>query len=146
MSVYTHEIFGHVLSVLRVATYEEGLALINRNELANGTAIFTRDGGAAPAVPARRRGQHGGRQRAYYSFGGWKSSLFGTRTCTDLRGQLLHPGQGRHRTLARPCDVECGSRLPADPLSCPTWSSADSCPLLALRCITNCVDELTETL
>ncbi len=86
MSVYTHEIFGHVLSVLRVATYEEGLALINRNELANGTAIFTRDGGAAPAVPARRRGQHGGRQRAYYSFGGWKSSLFGDTHAHGVEG------------------------------------------------------------
>jgi malonate-semialdehyde dehydrogenase (acetylating)/methylmalonate-semialdehyde dehydrogenase len=83
MSVYTDEIFGPVLSVVRVDTYEEGLALINSNELANGTAIFTRDGGAARQfqfdvevgmvginvpipVPV-----------AYYSFGGWKSSLFG---------------------------------------------------------------------
>jgi hypothetical protein len=92
MSVYTHEIFGHVLSVLRVATYEEGLALINRNELANGTAIFTRDGGAAPAVPARRRGQHGGRQRAYYSFGGWKSSLFGDAHMHGPKGSTSTPG------------------------------------------------------
>jgi malonate-semialdehyde dehydrogenase (acetylating)/methylmalonate-semialdehyde dehydrogenase len=83
MTVYTDEIFGPVLSVVRVDTYEEGLALINANRYANGTAIFTRDGGAARQfqfdvqvgmvginvpipVPV-----------AYYSFGGWKDSLFG---------------------------------------------------------------------
>jgi malonate-semialdehyde dehydrogenase (acetylating) / methylmalonate-semialdehyde dehydrogenase len=83
MTVYTDEIFGPVLSVVRVDTYEEGLALINANPFANGTAIFTRDGGAARQfqfdvevgmvginvpipVPV-----------AYYSFGGWKASLFG---------------------------------------------------------------------
>jgi len=83
MTVYTDEIFGPVLSVVRVATYEEGLELINSNPYANGTAIFTRDGGAAREfqfdvevgmvginvpipVPV-----------AYYSFGGWKDSLFG---------------------------------------------------------------------
>src|SRR6476660_4979283 len=83
MTVYTDEIFGPVLSVVRVDTYEEGLELINSNQYANGTAIFTRDGGAARKfqfdvevgmvginvpipVPV-----------AYYSFGGWKDSLFG---------------------------------------------------------------------
>jgi len=83
MTVYTDEIFGPVLCVLRVQTYEEGVAIINANPFANGTAIFTRDGGAARQfqfdvevgmvginvpipVPV-----------AYYSFGGWKSSLFG---------------------------------------------------------------------
>jgi malonate-semialdehyde dehydrogenase (acetylating)/methylmalonate-semialdehyde dehydrogenase len=83
MTVYTDEIFGPVLCVVRADTYEQGLALINDNPYANGTAIFTRDGGAARAfqydvqvgmvginvpvpVPV-----------AYYSFGGWKASLFG---------------------------------------------------------------------
>ena len=83
MSVYTDEIFGPVLSVVRADTYEEALELINSNQFANGTAIFTRDGGAARRfqfdvevgmvgvnvpipVPV-----------AYYSFGGWKDSLFG---------------------------------------------------------------------
>lgn len=83
MTVYTDEIFGPVLGVVRVNTYEEGVALINANQYANGTAIFTRDGGAARQfqfdvevgmvginvpipVPV-----------AYYSFGGWKDSLFG---------------------------------------------------------------------
>jgi malonate-semialdehyde dehydrogenase (acetylating)/methylmalonate-semialdehyde dehydrogenase len=83
MTVYTDEIFGPVLCVVRSETYDEGLDLINRNQFANGTAIFTRDGGAARRfqfdvevgmvgvnvpipVPV-----------SYYSFGGWKASLFG---------------------------------------------------------------------
>jgi malonate-semialdehyde dehydrogenase (acetylating)/methylmalonate-semialdehyde dehydrogenase len=81
--VYTEEIFGPVLSVVRVASYDEGLALINASRFGNGTAIFTNDGGAARRfqnevtvgmvginvpipVPV-----------GYYSFGGWKDSLFG---------------------------------------------------------------------
>ncbi|MBN6543082.1 CoA-acylating methylmalonate-semialdehyde dehydrogenase, partial [Actinacidiphila bryophytorum] len=83
MSVYDDEIFGPVLSVVRVPTYDEGLALINANPYGNGTALFTNDGGAA------RRFQHEVEVGmvginvpipvpvAYYSFGGWKSSLFG---------------------------------------------------------------------
>ena len=83
MKVYDEEIFGPVLSVMRVDTYEEAVDLINRHQYGNGTAIFTRDGGAARQfqfdiqvgmvginvpipVPV-----------AYYSFGGWKASLFG---------------------------------------------------------------------
>jgi malonate-semialdehyde dehydrogenase (acetylating)/methylmalonate-semialdehyde dehydrogenase len=83
MSCYEDEIFGPVLNVVRVATYDEALRVINENPYANGTAIFTRDGGAARQfqfdvevgmvgvnvpvpVPV-----------AYYSFGGWKASLFG---------------------------------------------------------------------
>jgi malonate-semialdehyde dehydrogenase (acetylating)/methylmalonate-semialdehyde dehydrogenase len=83
MTVYRDEIFGPVLAVVRVDSYDEGLELINENPYANGTAIFTRDGGAARRfqfdvevgmvginvpipVPV-----------AYYSFGGWKASLFG---------------------------------------------------------------------
>ena len=83
MTCYRDEIFGPVLSVVRVDTYAEALELINANPYANGTAIFTRDGGAARQfqfdvqvgmvginvpipVPV-----------SYYSFGGWKGSLFG---------------------------------------------------------------------
>ena len=81
--VYQDEIFGPVLSVVRVKTYEEGLKLINSSEFGNGTAIFTNDGGAA------RRFQHEVEVGmiginvpipvpvAYFSFGGWKHSLFG---------------------------------------------------------------------
>jgi malonate-semialdehyde dehydrogenase (acetylating)/methylmalonate-semialdehyde dehydrogenase len=83
MSVYDDEIFGPVLAVVRAETYDEALQLVNDNPYGNGCAIFTRDGGAARRfeydvvcgmvgvnvpipVPV-----------AYYSFGGWKSSLFG---------------------------------------------------------------------
>ena len=83
MNCYRDEIFGPVLGVVRVKTYDEGLRVINQNPFANGVAIFTRDGGAARQfqfdveigmvginvpipVPV-----------AYYSFGGWKASLFG---------------------------------------------------------------------
>ncbi|MEK9938188.1 MAG: CoA-acylating methylmalonate-semialdehyde dehydrogenase [Ilumatobacter sp.] len=83
MKCYDDEIFGPVLSVVRVKGYEDGVAMINANPFANGTAIYTRDGGAARQfqfdievgmvginvpipVPV-----------SYYSFGGWKASLFG---------------------------------------------------------------------
>ncbi|TIC79353.1 CoA-acylating methylmalonate-semialdehyde dehydrogenase [Nocardioides sp. GY 10127] len=83
MEVYTEEIFGPVLSVVRVASYEEGLALINANRYGNGTAIFTNDGGAARRFEADVEvGMIGVNVPipvpvAYYSFGGWKQSLFG---------------------------------------------------------------------
>jgi len=83
MKCYDEEIFGPVLTVMRVKSYEEGLRTINDNQFGNGTAIFTRDGGVARQfqydvnvgmvginvpipVPV-----------SYYSFGGWKASLFG---------------------------------------------------------------------
>jgi malonate-semialdehyde dehydrogenase (acetylating) / methylmalonate-semialdehyde dehydrogenase len=83
MDAYRDEIFGPVLSVVRVDTYDEALKMVNDNPYGNGVAIFTRDGGAVRQfqfdvnvgmvgvnvpipVPV-----------AYYSFGGWKSSLFG---------------------------------------------------------------------
>jgi malonate-semialdehyde dehydrogenase (acetylating)/methylmalonate-semialdehyde dehydrogenase len=83
MDCYRNEIFGPVLEVIRVPTYADAMALLDANPYANGTAIFTRDGGAARQfqfdvnvgmvginvpipVPV-----------AYYSFGGWKASLFG---------------------------------------------------------------------
>jgi malonate-semialdehyde dehydrogenase (acetylating)/methylmalonate-semialdehyde dehydrogenase len=85
MSCYREEIFGPVLSVVRVDTYDEAVDLVHRNPYGNGTAIFTRDGGAARRfqfdidvgmvginvpvpVPV-----------SYYSFGGWKASLFGDK-------------------------------------------------------------------
>ena len=83
MSVYDDEIFGPVLSVVRVASYDEALALVNANPYGNGTAIFTRDGGAARRYQREVEvGMVGVNvpipvPMAYYSFGGWKSSLFG---------------------------------------------------------------------
>ncbi|MFI1579514.1 CoA-acylating methylmalonate-semialdehyde dehydrogenase [Embleya sp. NPDC020630] len=83
MSIYTDEIFGPVLSVLRVDSYDQGLALINANPYGNGTAIFTNDGGAARKFQNEVEvGMIGINVPipvpvAYYSFGGWKNSLFG---------------------------------------------------------------------
>jgi malonate-semialdehyde dehydrogenase (acetylating)/methylmalonate-semialdehyde dehydrogenase len=83
MSVYTDEIFGPVLSVIRVETYDEALELINANPYGNGTAIFTNDGGAARRFQNEVEvGMIGINvpipvPMAYFSFGGWKASLFG---------------------------------------------------------------------
>lgn len=83
MSVYTDEIFGPVLSVVRVASYDEALALINANPYGNGTALFTNDGGAARRFHNEVEVGMVGINvpipvpMAYYSFGGWKNSLFG---------------------------------------------------------------------
>jgi len=83
MSVYTDEIFGPVLSVVRVPTYDQALELINNNPYGNGTAIFTNDGGAARRFQNEVEvGMIGINvpipvPMAYYSFGGWKASLFG---------------------------------------------------------------------
>ena len=81
--VYQHEIFGPVLSVVRVKTYEEGVAMINASRYGNGTAIFTNDGGAARRFQREVTvGMVGINVPipvpvGYFSFGGWKDSLFG---------------------------------------------------------------------
>jgi len=92
MAVYRDEIFGPVLSVLRVDSLDEAIALVNANPFGNGTAIFTRDGHAARrfrrdvsvgmvginvAIPV---------PMAYYSFGGWKQSLFGDAHVHGMEG------------------------------------------------------------
>ena len=124
MDAYRDEIFGPVLTVVRVGSYEEALQLINDNPYGNGTAIFTRDGGAARQfqfdvnvgmvginvpvpVPV-----------AYYSFGGWKSSLFGDLHMYGPEGDpVLHaqprssPRAGRTRAPRRSTSA---SRGPAD--------------------------------
>ena len=83
MDIYREEIFGPVLSVVRVATYEEAMALLDANPYGNGTAIFTNDGGAARRFQNEVEVGMVGINvpipvpMAYYSFGGWKASLFG---------------------------------------------------------------------
>ncbi|HEX2175107.1 MAG TPA: CoA-acylating methylmalonate-semialdehyde dehydrogenase [Nocardioidaceae bacterium] len=83
MSIYTDEIFGPVLSVVRVDSYDEAVELVNANPNGNGTAIFTNDGGAARRFQNEVEvGMVGVNvpipvPMAYFSFGGWKSSLFG---------------------------------------------------------------------
>src|SRR3954469_5647688 len=83
MDAYRDEIFGPVLSVVRVPTYDEAVRLVNDNPYGNGAAIFTRDGGAARQFQFEADAGMVGINVpipvpvAYYSFGGWKSSLFG---------------------------------------------------------------------
>jgi malonate-semialdehyde dehydrogenase (acetylating)/methylmalonate-semialdehyde dehydrogenase len=85
MKAYRDEIFGPVLGVTRVGTYEEAIRLVNDNPYGNGTAIFTRDGGVARQFQFDvQAGMVGVNVPipvpvAYYSFGGWKASLFGDR-------------------------------------------------------------------
>jgi malonate-semialdehyde dehydrogenase (acetylating) / methylmalonate-semialdehyde dehydrogenase len=83
MSIYTDEIFGPVLCVVRASTYDDALALVNANPCGNGTAIFTNDGGAARRFQNEVQvGMVGVNVPipvpvATYPFGGWKASLFG---------------------------------------------------------------------
>ena len=89
---YTEEIFGPVLSVVRVASFDEGVALINSGEFGNGTAIFTNDGGAARRFQSEVQvGMIGINVPipvpvAYHSFGGWKKSLFGDAKAYGVHG------------------------------------------------------------
>ena len=108
MAVYQDEIFGPVLSVLRVDSLDEAIALVNANPYGNGTAIFTRDGYAARrfrrdvsvgmvginvAIPV---------PMAYYSFGGWKQSLVRRRPrARHGRCPVQHPTEVGHHPLAR---------------------------------------------
>jgi malonate-semialdehyde dehydrogenase (acetylating) / methylmalonate-semialdehyde dehydrogenase len=92
MSVYTDEIFGPVLSVVRVESYDQALALVNTNPYGNGTAIFTNDGGAARRFQNEVQVGMVGINvpipvpMAYFSFGGWKASLFGDSHAHGMDG------------------------------------------------------------
>ena len=92
MSVYDDEIFGPVLSVVRVPTYDDAVALVNDSPYGNGTAIFTTDGGAARRFQREVSvGMIGINvpipvPMAYYSFGGWKASLFGDTRAHGAEG------------------------------------------------------------
>jgi malonate-semialdehyde dehydrogenase (acetylating)/methylmalonate-semialdehyde dehydrogenase len=83
MRCYRDEIFGPVLGIVRAATYQEALRIINENPYGNGAAIFTRDGGAARQFQSDVEAGMVGINVpvpvpvSYYSFGGWKGSLFG---------------------------------------------------------------------
>uniref|UniRef100_UPI003C7301C1 aldehyde dehydrogenase family protein n=1 Tax=Pseudoclavibacter helvolus TaxID=255205 RepID=UPI003C7301C1 len=89
---YTEEIFGPVLGIVRVKTFEEGVELINTGQFGNGTAIFTNDGGAARRFQNEIQvGMIGINVPipvpvAYYSFGGWKDSAFGDSKAYGLQG------------------------------------------------------------
>ena len=123
MSVYTDEIFGPVLSVVRVDTYDEALELINSNPYGNGTAIFTNDGGAARRFQNEVEVGMVGINvpipvpTAYYSFGGWKASLFGDTHAHGTKACTSSPAAKWSPTLARPQPRRHQPRLPAEPLS-----------------------------
>ena len=92
MSVYTDEIFGPVLSVVRVDTYQEAVDLMSNNPWGNGAAIFTRDGGAARRFQEDADAGMVGINVpipvpvGYHSFGGWKDSAFGDTTMYGPEG------------------------------------------------------------
>ena len=92
MSIYTDEIFGPVLAMLRVDTYDEAVKLINSSEFGNGTAIFTSDGGVARKFQNEVEVGMVGINvpvpvpMAFYSFGGWKASLFGDTHMHGMEG------------------------------------------------------------
>jgi malonate-semialdehyde dehydrogenase (acetylating)/methylmalonate-semialdehyde dehydrogenase len=92
MSIYSDEIFGPVLSVIRVETYDQALQLVNDHPYGNGTAIFTNDGGAARRYQNEVEVGMVGINvpipvpMSYYSFGGWKNSLFGDSHAYGLEG------------------------------------------------------------
>ncbi|HKT58019.1 MAG TPA: CoA-acylating methylmalonate-semialdehyde dehydrogenase [Microbacterium sp.] len=91
-AAYREEIFGPVLSIVRVQSYDEGLELINSGRFGNGTAIFTNDGGAARRFQNEVQvGMIGVNVPipvpvAYHSFGGWKQSMFGDAKAYGVHG------------------------------------------------------------
>ena len=92
MTIYKDEIFGPVLSTVRVATFDQAMKLIDDNPWANGVAIFTNDGGAARKFQNEVQvGMIGVNvpipvPMAYHSFGGWKNSLFGDARMYGMEG------------------------------------------------------------
>ena len=92
MSIYREEIFGPVLSVVRVDTFDDAVRLVNENPYGNGVAVFTNDGGAGRRFSSEIQVGMVGINvpipvpMAYYSFGGWKDSLFGGHPVHGVRG------------------------------------------------------------
>ena len=118
MEIYKNEIFGPVLVVLRADTLEEAVALVNRNPYANGTAIFTESGGAARRFAAEIQvGMVGINVPipvpvAFYSFGGWKSSLFGDLHARHRERKVLYAHEDRDHALAAPGHAGAGFNMP----------------------------------
>jgi malonate-semialdehyde dehydrogenase (acetylating) / methylmalonate-semialdehyde dehydrogenase len=92
MRIYREEIFGPVLSVLRVSSFSDALKLVNDHEFGNGTCIFTRDGDTARAFANQVKAGMVGINvpipvpMAFHSFGGWKRSLFGDHNVHGMEG------------------------------------------------------------
>ncbi len=124
MSVYTDEIFGPVLSVVRVQTYDEALELVNANPYGNGTAIFTNDGGAARRFQNEVEVGMVGINvpipvpMAYYSFGGWKASLFGDSHAHGAEGvQFFTRGKAITSRWLDPSHGGIEPRLPTEQIA-----------------------------
>ena len=114
MTIYRDEIFGPVLVVLRVDTLDDAIALINRNVYGNGTAIFTRSGGAARRFQNEIEVGMVGINipipvpMAFFSFGGWKASLFGDLHMHGMEG--VHFYTGTKVITTRWTDAEVASK------------------------------------
>jgi malonate-semialdehyde dehydrogenase (acetylating)/methylmalonate-semialdehyde dehydrogenase len=99
MSIYADEIFGPVLSTVRMDRYEEAIRLINENPYGNGTAVFTNDGGAARKFQAEVEVGMVGINvpipvpLSFYSFGGWKDSIFGSHAIYGPEGVHFYTRQ-----------------------------------------------------
>ena len=127
MSIYTDEIFGPVLIVLRADSLDDAIEMINANPYGNGTALFTASGEAARTFQHRVHiGMVGINvpipvPMAFYSFGGWKHSLFGDTHIHGPEGvALLHPRKGGHQPLAARGRVHSrGDALPHGDLTRP---------------------------
>ena len=99
MSIYTDEIFGPVLSTVRMEHFEDAIALINANPYGNGTAVFTNDGGAARKFQQEIQVGMVGINvpipvpLSFYSFGGWKDSIFGSHAIYGPEGVHFYTRQ-----------------------------------------------------
>ncbi|MCR9140210.1 MAG: CoA-acylating methylmalonate-semialdehyde dehydrogenase [Alphaproteobacteria bacterium] len=116
MSIYTDEIFGPVLSVVRAQSYEEAVDMINTHEYGNGTAIYTQDGDAARDFWARAQiGMVGINVPipvpvAYHSFGGWKRSLFGDHHIHGMEGVRFYT-RLKTMTMRWPSGIRTGAEF-----------------------------------
>ena len=135
MRAYDDEIFGPVLGVTRVATYDEAIRLVNDSPYGNGTAIFTRDGGVARQFQFDVTAGMVGINVpvpvpvAYYSFGGWKASLFGDRHIYGPEGiDFYTRGKVVTSRWPDPGDVARRSRLPADAVAREHLAGAQRAP------------------
>ena len=117
MSIYTEEIFGPVLAIVRAATFEDALALANQNRYGNGVSIFTRDGGAAREFAHRVQAGMVGINvpipvpLAFFTFGGWKESAFGDANQYGMDGVRFYT-KVKTVTARWPRDVRAEFAMP----------------------------------
>ncbi|MGI9494069.1 MAG: aldehyde dehydrogenase family protein, partial [Geminicoccaceae bacterium] len=114
MSIYREEIFGPVLSVVRMPDFESAIKIVNEHEYGNGTAIFTRDGDAARSFAHQVNiGMVGVNvpipvPMAFHSFGGWKRSLFGDHHVHGIEGVRFYTRQ-KAITTRWPTGIKAGA-------------------------------------